>query len=239
MSVSDALIIYFALGAPVAMFRFFQEAKPFKPLGLANVFASLIFWPLAAVQLIAVSSRTLPHPSNFVTRKNLDVRIIQKVQNLKEQILSDLSPMMGQSVVSAKAEAIERYVGLSMAETDRSLRVEKELFAIAGHPDIEVSAICLARRNAKLLDRHRRQSAEDIVGAFSDQKQLVPNRSSVNEHLVELAILLEDTATAERLAKVTSSRETAEKALSSNGIDSLHLQDRSADGSEVRHKQAA
>jgi hypothetical protein len=88
MTTTDVLIIYLALGAPVAMFRFFQSERPLRLLGLANVLAAFAMWPFYAVAQIAKSPRTRPDASIFVTRKELDVRIIDDVEYLKEEILS-------------------------------------------------------------------------------------------------------------------------------------------------------
>ncbi|MDM7924017.1 MAG: hypothetical protein QUS14_17130 [Pyrinomonadaceae bacterium] len=200
MSLFEAVIIYSALGAPVAMYRFFQLPRPFRAATVISVFSALLLWPVGAARIFLSNLRGEADVSNFDTRRSLDARIIENVNILKDSLIAERFHGENGAVYSSGAEAIERYVGISIATAaDGTPLSGVELLSVAGHPDPATGAACLARIHRRRLEQHRSAAAEDAVQSVVAIDRDADSRSQSIARLRDIAEHFGDRTTVQEL----------------------------------------
>ena len=167
MRLLDPIIIYLAIGAPVAMYRSFQAPIFRNARQIARIALTFLFWPIEAYRIAVDQFGKGFATYSLGTREYLDARIRARVEGLQNNIKAAVGSQ-GISRPAALDEPLDRYIGLSLAAAVEPGvgRKERTLFAVAGHPMESVAAACLARRNRAKVERHIAKARADVLAEF-------------------------------------------------------------------------
>ncbi len=194
MTLIDALIIYLALGAPVAMYRFFQLPRPFSVSAAAGIIVVFVFWPVWAIRLVMPARLSLGVTTQFVTRETLDVHITENIEKLKNSVFDVLSaevPATNASTIKEDLDAYVEYSTVLALEYQRS-RAEIELLNVSGHPDVSLGAACLRRKNRRHLEKQRSLTSKRIAQSMRDPIISDSKGRRVNERIRAIAMEFDD-----------------------------------------------
>lgn len=193
MTLSETLIIYLSLGAPVGVYFLQRESTSFDVHRFLRVVLAFALWPAALIGIIVrgdgARSGTRLSASHDTTHDHL----IQTIFELAKRDLGHIG--RGQETAQFR-EMIERYAGLLGSQTcETGGDVVMEFCTAAGHPNPELAAACHLRRLAAKLDIHARAVSAEMREFFG--------RSQISDELrtglATLADLLGDHATVEML----------------------------------------
>ncbi|HSI87825.1 MAG TPA: hypothetical protein VK918_02135 [Pyrinomonadaceae bacterium] len=202
MNYTDPIIIYLAVGAPVAMHRFFQLERPIRLRTLLIVGFTLLAWPLEAFRIISRHrDRKFAEHSYTLTRENSPETIIAAAEIFEAEIL-EAAGSFRSSVRSSQAEALDRYIGLAAIHASGvplAGTSAREFLSAAGSRDQMIGARCLIRRNRLVLERHLNRARGDILKEFGFNGGS-PDSPIVRSHLLGLAGVMNDGALTAALA---------------------------------------
>ncbi|HKP69713.1 MAG TPA: hypothetical protein VJV05_10555 [Pyrinomonadaceae bacterium] len=201
MPISEILIVYFAFGAPLAVYRFLETRKVSRQRRILESLATFVFWIPFAVKL---SYRHLTNASSDTEFVSPRAKKYDSVTNKREEALE--SAMIASGCRLSRhdlREIIERYVGLSNAaatSSDSAVPGDKivNFLGVAGRPN-DLGARCLARRERTRLERHLDASRESFLSLFGNLSSNGKDRSRAIRRGVELALLLNDLDAADHL----------------------------------------
>jgi hypothetical protein len=211
MNYTDPLIIYLAVGAPVAMHRFFQLERPISIRTLLIVGFTLVVWPLEAFRIVARHrERKLAEHSYLLTRENSSETIIAAAEKFEAEIL-DAAGSFRSSVRSSQAEALDRYIGLAAvwAAGVPAGSSAREFLSASGSRDEKIGVQCLIRRNRRLLWSHLTRARADILKEFFADGGS-PADSLVRVQFLGLAEVLKDNALSAALAETSAAGDKEE-----------------------------
>ncbi|MCU1288091.1 MAG: hypothetical protein JWN60_320 [Acidobacteria bacterium] len=206
MNIFDLLIIYFACGAPVSVYFYFQNRRLyFKQLWLKTVL-SFIFWIPFFVQII-IKSAILHDFSKFIFKKKNKLRktnaeratIIQKrIENILSESDSNIS-------VYEAREVLERFAGLTNAAADQKpepFNHEKQLYKVGGGVNQELSARCLHRRNQNHLNFHQTLAERDFLQLIARASDSVFDQAELQRFSLEFAKIVNNSKAQKALAEM-------------------------------------
>lgn len=204
MKFYEALIIYLALGAPFAVYQYFQTRK-LNPLHQSvQIALSLLFWfPLAVFRAIRRAFQGRDRLA-FASSGNSDSRGETRIRAIEDEIKRELLSTGSKNTAREFCEIFERYTGLSEALVAADLhptRREREIFIFTNHANADLAAICINRRNHRRLELHRDNALTDLLRFLED---LGYNNLSIQPILracIDAANLLGDFETAENIKK--------------------------------------
>ena len=202
MNLTDFFIIYFAAGAPFAVYYFFQRrANLPTPRLLAKTLFVFVCWLPFAVKTLRKSQRR----RIFQTVLHGEARRESEINRLQKQIERGFSVADSPFSIFDLREIFARYIGLTAAvahETGAGER-EKEIFRAADAGHFAVGAICLERRNRLRLIRHQTEARADFVNLIekmsADAK--AENPGDIRTAALAIADCLDDSATRANLEK--------------------------------------
>ena len=157
MKAIDMLIIYLACGLPFAANAFIKTDTPAGLPTLIRSLAALLGWPVLVPRVVVDAfgrNRSESHPARDAAQ-------------MRTALEQEWYGVIGDEGVAAFREAVERYVGISLALRDitsepvRSARFE--LFEVVDHGDVAVGSACLARRNREKLLFNQTQSRTELI----------------------------------------------------------------------------
>ena len=193
MNFSDLLIIYLACGAPFAVYYFLQNRKflSFEKLWL-RIFFVFVCWIPFAFQLTKIN-KTFESKSdnNYSADSNLE-KNLYSIQKQFEEIL--LAGNFNISIYELR-EVLERYVGLTKSLQNYNGKKNesvKELFRTSGNNDLEISGICLQRRNCERLLFHHTQARRDFLKIVILLSEFNSLRKKLGASAGEFVTLLKD-----------------------------------------------
>lgn len=193
MNYTDPIIIYLAIGAPVAMHRFFQLERPVTIRTLFVVGFTLLVWPIEAYRILSRGRRqSFSKPDYLLTRENSPETIIAEAENIEAAIL-DAAGAFRSSVRSSRAEALDRYIGLAVVHMNGipAGSAARDFMAAAGSQEQKIGARCLIRRNRRLLEHHLNRARKDVLKEFFGNGS--PSHATpVRNLLLDLARVLND-----------------------------------------------
>lgn len=167
VTIFDSLVIYLTLGAPFAVYRFFQLSRPIRARSIALLAFSFLFWPPSAYHLVRRSLSNSSRVSHFVTRKSLDARIITVEENFRSSLERAISNSLPDNHRRSFMALLDRYVGLRLAVEDQTTgEGSLALFEISGHAQPRLAAICFDRLNRIRLERHSRLAQRDLLASI-------------------------------------------------------------------------
>src|SRR5688500_9131957 len=115
MNLADAIIIYLAFGAPLAVYKFLQSRDVEMRRRIAVSIFRLLFWIPAAVRLMHHSITNAYSNSGFVSKENLDASDV-RLAELREKIRAELAPLDRRLFTAHQVrEVLDRYIGLTGA----------------------------------------------------------------------------------------------------------------------------
>ncbi|MGI8813067.1 MAG: hypothetical protein ACR2IH_11175 [Pyrinomonadaceae bacterium] len=164
VTLGEFLIIYFSLGAPVAMHASLQDCEGSRALFICRALLTFALWPAAL--LLTIFGDKPPHIRFTNDHSNDELRSLTEnlVALFKTVGKTGANDTPVSSEVRTFRELCERYAGLSHAalvtETDRASL--DTVFEIAGHPNGALASICVRRRDLRRLRQHRDAAAVEF-----------------------------------------------------------------------------
>ncbi|MCY7377447.1 MAG: hypothetical protein LH472_15915 [Pyrinomonadaceae bacterium] len=205
MNLTDLFIIYFAVGAPLAVYYFLQNRSDGKIalFWLKNLLVFLFWMPFAVSLLLQRQNRRSLSNLNFfdpIFAKDSGEERISTLQKQIEIVL--LKSNLDRSIFDLR-ETIERFVGLTLAsEIDGKLYSEKEFLRAAGNSNEKLGAICLDRRNRNKLARHQTEARRDFLQFVEQLSDSISDTETLEHSTVEIVKILEDAAARRSLEKM-------------------------------------
>lgn len=156
MSLVELAIIYFACGAPFAVFK--ATSRRSGPAAKALIFIAALFgWPVFAAMLITRRVQT--------ATATPDTEIERLRVNMETAAFPD-NEIQG---VFDFRETYYRFVGLSNAVNEPEPdKPGTELFEIGGGGNSQTAARCLARRNRVRLHRHYLKARREFMASIAE-----------------------------------------------------------------------
>lgn len=202
MNLTDLFIIYFAGGAPFAVYHFLQNRHDDKTVSfwLKNFLVLLLWLPFAAFLLLK-NRRLLEFDFlRSVFDKNADG---EKVYFHRKQIESVLLESDLDVSIFDFRETFERFVGLTLAvQADADSAAERETFRAAKNGNVKLGAICLHRRNRKKLVHHQTEARRDFLQIVEQLSDSISDTETLCQSAVETVKILKDDEGRELLEKM-------------------------------------
>lgn len=203
VTIFDSLIIYLTLGAPFAVYHFFQLSRPITARSIGSLAFSFFFWLPSAYHLVRRSLTNSSGVSHFVTRKSSDANIIAVKKNYRSSLERALSESIPDSRRRSFSAVLERYVGLRLAVEDKTTGDRSlALFEVSGHPNPRLAAICVDRLNRIGIERHYRKAQSDLLALIIE--------IDASKELIVLAAQLARSIGDSYLATLLTANETIE-----------------------------
>lgn len=189
MNVTDILIIYLALGAPLGVYYFLQNRRQNN---------SVVFWLKTFIYFLF----WLPLSLLFL-RKNKVLQTSQIIKLSKEKKIL-LAQKQIESVLQASdltvsiyefREIFDRYLGLTLAVQEKMPSpptAEKEIFRLSAHERVDLGAICLQRRNRRQVFYHHTLARKDFLQLIEKSIEFALDGNFLGKLTVEFAKLLND-----------------------------------------------
>ena len=204
MPISEIMIVYFAFGAPLAVYRYLETRKVSRQRRIAMSLATFGFWVPFAVRLLFRHFTNASFDSGFVSpasRKRSESVTNDRQEALRLAVAEAGCPLPRHDL----REVIERYAGLSEAATDLGSTAPGEkavnFLKAAGRP-AELAARCLSRRERARFRRHLDDSRRSFLALFDGLSGSGPAVSRAIRRCVELALVLNDMYAADQLSDI-------------------------------------
>lgn len=205
MNSTDFLIIYFACGAPFAVYYFLQNRYDDSTVlfWLKNVLVFLFWVPFAASLLMQSQGRdgffdlkALGSFFNFNKDSNTE-KLFESQKQIENILLeSDLEI----SIFDFR-ETAERYAGLTIAAKSEG-DSGREIFRVAKNNNVELGTICLQRRNRSKLLRHQTAARRDFLELVEHLSDSISNTELLQRPALEVVRMLNDEVARESLEKM-------------------------------------
>ena len=220
MPISEILIVYFAFGAPLAVYRYFDSRKVDGRRRLFTSLATFVFWMPFAVRLLFRHFTNASLEGDFVSPRG---------QKKSASAANSRQEAVGSAIVEAGCplprhdvrEVIARYAGLSDAAANNGSHRPGEkavnFLKAAGRPS-DVAAHCLTRRERMRLQKHLTDSRHAFLELFDRLSGDNASRIRAIRRGVELALLLGDIEAAEILGELEYDLEPATHISSAGSI---------------------
>jgi len=163
MNILDLTIIYLACGAPFGVYYYLVN-RPQKNGWLKSIFISLLWFPFAIQLLISrVTKRLSEREFSVKSRDRHESNELNRGKKNFEAFLPENGSFIS---LFELREIIDRYAGLTLAkniDVAAPAKHEEELFRASGGTTLEISSICLNRRNRAKLLSHQRDARTDFL----------------------------------------------------------------------------
>ncbi len=199
MSFLDFIIIYLTCGTPFAV-EYFIKNRMSSTLGNCFFKASLItvFWlPYTLNNLWRFIKQQNESLIKFEIDKDPYSLSLSKIQETQKKMESLSLLNEGKYSLFEFRDLVNRYKGLMLetqGENELSSARESEIFKVSNSSNVNISSICLHRRNRNRLFFHQRLAQRDFL-AFLTETFRTSIHSDINYFIalaVELAVLLKD-----------------------------------------------
>ena len=210
MPISEILIVYLALGAPLAVYRFLETRRVSGHRRMLISLATFFFWIPFAIQL---SARRLTNASNgtgFVSpaSKKTSSRLTRKRLEAVRTAMMEAGCRLS---VHDLREIIERYAGLSEVSANSigpdGGEKAVSFFEAAGRSH-KLASICFTRREQNRVRRHLDDARQSFLNLFDKLPGPASSRVRAIRRATELALVVEDMEAVERLGEMESSVST-------------------------------
>lgn len=216
MNLSEIIIIYLALGSPLAVYFFLQNRTRLKSRQLwLKTILNFLFWIPSAFEILREYSK-----SNYSSVDNIEFfeeseAERNKLSLLQRKIENFISGIDRKTSIFEIREILDRYIGLSLELkniSEFSDQTEDELFRLVNNKDWEIASICNQRRNLKRLSFHHKLAASDFFNLIAELKVRGNLSQNFYSHLSELTQTLQDVEMQKEIKKLSE----AEKQTSDN-----------------------
>lgn len=209
MPISEILIVYFAFGAPLAVYRYLETPRVSRQRRIGISLATFVFWLPFAVRLSFRHFTNASFKGDFVSgsaRKRSD----SVTNNRQEALRKAIADAGCELPTHDLREVIERYTGLTEAAVDLASPLPGEkavnFFKAAGRPT-DLAARCLSRRERARFQEHLNDSRRSFLAVFDRLPANGKARIQAIRRGVELALVLNDMEAADRLGEIQSELE--------------------------------
>lgn len=198
MSFLDFIIIYLTCGTPFAV-EYFIKNQMSSTLGNCFFKASLItvFWLPYSLKNLWRFVKKQNSLINFDTNKEPYSLSLSKIHDTQKKMESLSFLNEGKYSLFEFRDLVNRYKGLMLetqGEYELPSAAESEIFKVSNSSNVNISSICLHRRNRNRLFFHQRMAQRDFL-AFLTETFRTSIHSDKNHFIVlafELAVLLKD-----------------------------------------------
>lgn len=164
MTFSEILIIYFSLGAPVAVYYFQRQRQFANKIAALESFRAFVLWPAALFRIIAAETKmAAKDESDEAAACDRTAALLRKIFEIA---MRDFSRCGRERDLTQFRETIERYCALSNTVEEKAFGDASEFYAAAGHPNPELAAVCRRRRSFRKIDTHYRAASREISQFF-------------------------------------------------------------------------
>lgn len=205
MNLIDLFIIYFAGGAPFAVYYFLQNRRGSKiNLFRLKNFLVFLFWiPYAASLLMKNRNHRNFFKPNFLNAFFVKDSGEEKFLLLQKHIENLLLKTDLDISIFDFRETAERYIGLTRAaKIDANGDSEREIFRAAKNENDKLGAICLRRRNRNKLARHQIEARRDFLRIVEQLSDSISDTESLQHSAVEIVKILKDDEAQRSLKKL-------------------------------------
>ena len=227
MRLSEVITMYLAAGAPFGFQHFLCRRSAGRPRSLSKAVRAALLWPLAAVKILfsragsgdADAAAALLNEQIGRAQGKL-LSSLYALAELAQSAPNAEGPRVERAVRAAK-EAVEKYVGLTLAAAETDVAGEPagrelELYRVAGRKgaDLLLAGRCARRRNAARLAKHQARSRVELLHALASVREALgpaPARHACEMIVrlyacaLDLLSLLEDEEAAGGLARLLDS----------------------------------
>lgn len=214
MSVSDIFVIYFSIGAPIAVYFYLQNLASTnrKKIRRQTVFAFLFWLPTA---LRYFSKAKLFQNDFFPERSKKIAPVTERETNrhsLQKQFEKILPPGDSRVSVFELRETLERYAGLTLAARAASDGGDEEtnFFIAAQNKNPALAAKCLARRNRRLLFQHQTSARRDFLRTLALLSDIVSDRRRLGDLAARFVENFDDREASRAIEKLFSTAPASE-----------------------------
>ena len=223
MKISDLLIIYFSIGAPVAVRVYFQKcgatARPNPTKARRAALLTFIFWLPAVVRFFREKELTRKiFRSEIKTKKSAIFGRAENLRALEKRIEKIAVQSLVEISIFELRETLTRYVGLTIAAQKSAhaggdWSAHTEFFRVAGHDAPEFAAKCFSRRNRERIFFHQKRAQTDFLNfcknVFSAATH--PDAAEFFSTASQLVKILTDEAASSALEKMFAEQNLPEK----------------------------
>ena len=182
MSFIDAAIIYFACGAPAAVYYFFDQRGEGRGRKVRQSLLVFLAWPLYLVRLLREKTLQIGSQQYSPGIAALDSVREEKLHAIRSAIEREVS-FGPEGRAERIRDAFERYCGLSDAvrAAGRIPVVDSPIYIVSGHENSELATLCLMRRNRTRLVRHHNSAREELLRMFANGNGSDSNGNTAEE----------------------------------------------------------
>jgi hypothetical protein len=194
MRATDFLIIYFALGAPFAVYAITRRQPLTNVSVIPTIFARSFFWPLSATVWFVKWMIADPAVAQYSKEERID--------HLRVRIEAMAFGGRSTPATFEFRNMLERYAGLTLS-LDSGTPYSHPMLALRRHTS-KASAACIYRRESRRVTFHQQKARREFLDFVRSLHAIHPECDAIGT-ASELADLLGDTATLKELTKGTAS----------------------------------
>ena len=197
MTLLDALIIYFACGAPLGAYYFIKNRHDKSALWLKTILVTILWIPFSA-KLLHRKFWTKVEKRKKDNDHSINSQDIQLLAILKSDLEQFVPKEQSNISLFDFREMIERYAGLTIAiQSNNGLSVnhQHEIFRISQSNNIELSSLCFNRRNRQKLLVHQTQARMDFIETMKNLSVVYKGNENLDEYAIRFVSYLKDKET--------------------------------------------
>lgn len=204
MPISEILIVYLALGAPLAVYKYLETRGVSGQRRFLVSLATFFFWIPFAIRL------SVRHLTNASNNTHFVSPVLKKSssrggRNRLEAARAAVIEAGCRLSIHDVREVIERYVGLSEAAAVNDGpdgRDKATNFLEAAGRSGKLGAICLSRRERNRMQRHLDDARQSFLDLFAQLAGKERSRVQAIRRGVELALVVGDIEVADHLTEL-------------------------------------
>ncbi len=189
MNYLDLLIIYLACGSPFGVYYYFNN-RQYRSNTLIKSLTVTFVWIPYSLKLLHTK---ITDKLNNIDDSDATVRLFVLQKNFENVLPSNESEI---SLFEFR-EIIERYKELTLISLENNgtpAKHEKEIYRIYDKQNVELSAICLNRRNHNRLLIHQIQARKDFLKTIKTLLKTKFERKKLGNQSLEFVRILNDEA---------------------------------------------
>ncbi len=197
MTLAEIIIIYLACGAPFGV-QYLLDSNHRPVLHtIAGVISRFIIWPVGAAIMLASLFKAAPRLDLGGNNFNGDA-----LARVRSRFESQIMSSNRSASVFEFRDAFLRYTGLaeSAGEVDIAPGLS-EVFRMTGHPDQNLAALSLQRKNIAKLEYHRERSRNEFSRTIESLVSITDNSDEIIMLAVETAECVSDRRYANELRR--------------------------------------
>ena len=222
MRISDAIIIYLAIGSPLAVHYLLKSRRDRTSGHILRAFFAFLFWPIYAISVAFSTKLTRDGRKVSSSASNgLDAKLDKKVDGIASTLEIFFHDSFPERSTLEYREIVDRYIGLTFAihfdQLDRLWPLTK---AIGGTPEsAQLNSICLNRRNRKGLESHRNRARVDFVELVAEVAHADGFHSAFVNLALELSRVISDDEAYRQIEALATARRQTPVEVSVNNIE--------------------